>query len=55
MVMGEFLDKEIWLGVWVLGWEIEVVTRMVVREVPRETRILGMLVLEGVMAVVVWW
>ena len=52
-VLGELLDKEIWLGVWVLVWEMEVVARKVMREVPRKTRIPGMWVLGGVVAVVV--
>jgi len=47
-VLGELSDKEIWLGVWVLVWEM-------IREVPRETMILGMWVLGGVVAVVVGW
>jgi len=34
--------------VWVLVWEIEVVARKVIREVPRETEIPRMWVLEGV-------
>jgi len=46
-VQGELLDKQIWLGVWVLVWEREVVARKVMREVPRETMILGMWVLGG--------
>jgi len=54
-VLGELLDKEIWLGVWVLVWEIEVVARKMMREVPRETMIPGMWVLGGVVAVVVEW
>ena len=54
-VLGELLDKEIWLGVWVLVWEMEVVVRKVMREVPRETIIPGMWVLGGVVAVVVGW
>jgi len=49
------LDKEIWLGVWVLVWEMEVVARKVMREVPRETMIPGMWVLGVVVAVVVGW
>jgi len=28
-VLRELLDKEIWLGVWVLVWEMEVVARKV--------------------------
>jgi len=52
-VQGELLDKEIWLGVWVLVWEMEVVARKVMREVPRETMIPGMWVLGGMVAVVV--
>jgi len=54
-VLGELLDKEIWLGVWVLVWEMEVVARKVIREVPRETMIPGMWVQGGVVAVVVGW
>jgi len=54
-VLGELLDKEIWLGVWVLVWEMEVVGRKTMREVPRETMIPGMWVLGGVVAVVVKW
>jgi len=54
-VLGELFAKEIWLGVWVLVWEREVVARQVMREVPRETMILGMWVLGGVVAVVVGW
>jgi len=54
-VLGELLDKEIWLGVWVLVWEREVVARKVMREVLRETIILGMWVLGVVVAVVVGW
>ena len=46
-VLGELLDKEIWWGVWVLVWEMEVVARKVMREVPRETMIPGMWVLGG--------
>jgi len=41
-VLGELLDKEIWLGVWVLVWEMEVVARKVMGEVPRKTMIPGM-------------
>jgi len=52
-VLEELLDKEIWLGVWVLVWEMEVVARKVMQEVPRETMIPGMWVLGGVVAVVV--
>jgi len=54
-VLGELLDNAIWLGVWVLIWEMEVVARKVMREVPRETIILGMWVLGAVVAVVVGW
>ena len=54
-VLGELLDKEIWLGVWVVVWEMDVVARKVMREVPRETMIPGMWVLGGVVAVVVGW
>ena len=55
-VLRELLDKEIWLGVWVLIWKIEVVVRRVVGEAPRETMIPGMWVLGGVVAVLVgWW
>jgi len=54
-MLGELLDKDIWLGVWVLVWEMEVVVRKVMREVPRETMIPGMWVLGGVVAVVVGW
>jgi len=54
-VLGELLDKEIWLGVGVLVWEMEVVARKMMREVPRETMIPGMWVLGGVVAVVVEW
>jgi len=39
-VLGELLDKEIWLGVWVLVWEMEVGARNVIPEVPGETMIL---------------
>ena len=53
--MEELLDKEIWLGVWVVVWEMEVVVRKVVQEVPREPMIPGMWVLGGVLAVVVGW
>ena len=48
-VLGELLDQEMWLGVWVLVWEIEVVARKVIQEVPRETIIPDMWVLGG------WW
>jgi len=48
-VLGELLDKEIWLGVWVLVLEMEVVASKVMRQVPRETMIPGMWVLGG------WW
>ena len=48
-VLGQLLDKEIWLGVGVLVWEMEVVPRKVMQEVPRETMIPGMWVLGG------WW
>jgi len=41
-VLGELLDKEIWLGVWVLVWEMKVVVRKVMGEVPRKTMIPGM-------------
>jgi len=54
-VLGELLDKEIWFGVWVLVWEMEVVARKVMREVPRETMIPSMWVPGGVVAVVVGW
>jgi len=54
-VLGELLDKEIWLGVWVLLWEMEVVARKVMREVLRETVIPGIWVLGRVVAVVVGW
>jgi len=54
-VLGELLDQEIWLAVWILVWEMEVVARKVMREVPRETMILGMWVLGGVVAAVVGW
>jgi len=54
-VLGELLDKEIWLGVWVLVWEVEVVARKLMREVPRETMIPGMWVLGGMVAVLVGW
>ena len=54
-VLGELLDKEIWLGVRVLVWEIEGVARKMMREVPMETMIPGMGVLGGVVAVVVGW
>ena len=40
---------------WVPVWEMAVVARNVMREVPRETMILGMWVLGGVVAVVVGW
>ena len=50
------LDKQIWLGVWVLVCEIEVVVRKGMLEMPKKTMIPGMWVLEGVAAVVVgWW
>jgi len=39
--------------VWVLVWEMEVVARKMMQEVPRETMILGMWVLGGLVAVVV--
>jgi len=52
-VLGEWLDKESWLGVWVLVWEMEVVARKVMREVPRETMIPGIWVMGGVVAVLV--
>ena len=52
-VLRELSDKEIWLGVWGLVWEMEVVARNVMREVPRETMIPGMWVLVGVVVVVV--
>ena len=54
-VLGELLDKEIWLGVWVLVWEMEVVARKVMREGPREPMIPGRWVLGGVLAVVGGW
>ena len=54
-VVGELLDKEIWLRVWVLVWEMEVVARKVMPEVPRETMIPGMWELGGIVAVVVGW
>jgi len=49
------LDKEIWLGGWVQVWEMEVVARKVMREVPREIMIPGMWVLGGVVVEVVGW
>ena len=49
------LDKEIWLGVWVLVWEMEVVVRKVIREVPSESMIPGKWGLGRVVAVVVRW
>jgi len=52
-VLGELLDKEIWLGVWVLVWEMEVVARKVMQEVPKETMIPRMWVLGGMVVVVV--
>jgi len=54
-VLGELLDKEIWLGLRVPAWEMELVARKVMREVPRKTMIPGMWVLGGVVAVVVRW
>ena len=55
VVLGELLDKEIWLRVWVLVWEMEVVALKVMREVPREIMMPGMWVLAGMVAVVVLW
>jgi len=52
-VLGELLDKETLLGVWVLVREMEVVARRVRREVPKETMIPRMWVLRGVVVVVV--
>jgi len=51
-LLGGLLDKQIWLGVWVLLWEIEVGVRKGMLEMPRKTMIPGMWVLEGVAAVV---
>jgi len=50
-VLGKLLDKEILLWLWVLVWEMSVVARKVMREVARETMILGMWVLGGLVAV----
>jgi len=54
-VLGELLDKEIWLGMWVLVSEMVGVVRKVVREVPGKPMIPGLWVLGGVVAVVVEW
>ena len=40
---------------WVLVWEMEVVARKMMQEGPRETMILGMWVMGGLVAVVVTW
>lgn len=54
-VLGQLLDKEKWLGMWVLVWEKEVVVRKVVREVLMGTMILARWVLGGAVGVVVGW
>ena len=54
-MLWQLLDKEIGLGLWVLVWEMEVVARKVMREVPRETMIRGRWVLGEVVVVVLRW
>jgi len=53
-VLGVWLDNEIWLGVWVLVWEMEVVVSKVIPEVPSERMIPGKWILGRVVAVVGW-
>jgi len=44
---GKLLDKEIWLRVCLRGWEMVVVVRNMVQEVPRETILPGIWVQRG--------
>jgi len=52
---GKFLGKEIWLRVCLQGWEMVVVVRKMVQEVPRETIIPGMWVQRGLVVFGVGW
>jgi len=52
-VLRESVEKAMCMSVWVLVWEIEVVVRTLVEDVPRETMIPGIRVLRGVVTVLV--